>query len=204
MSGAIVIEGIERYVPEVRYLPERVMVVRGLSLESDSRAEALKEKVGIRTAKCGASSGTPNEIFTVNGAIRPTIEIEPGEANFGASLTRLQIVIWTCKWIKAGLKLSPLTECPLHTMNLRTQSSLRITCWSHPLGVSKPLLPVPLPALTLHCELCAWTRVLMVIPIRKWSWQTWDRQVLEEGRSPERKSMSIRDRRYTNRSMLRL
>jgi len=82
MSGAIVIEGIERYVPEVRYLPERVMVVRGLSLESDSRAEALKEKVGIRTAKCGASSGTPNEIFTVNGAIRPTIEIEPGERQF--------------------------------------------------------------------------------------------------------------------------
>jgi suppressor of ftsI len=82
MSGAIVIEGIERYVPEVRYLPERVMVVRGLSLESDSRAEALKEKVGIRTAKCGAGSGTPNEIFTVNGAIRPTIEIEPGERQF--------------------------------------------------------------------------------------------------------------------------
>jgi len=82
MSGAIVIEGIERYVPEVRHLAERVMVVRGLSLESDSRAEALKEKVDIPTAKCGAGSGTPNEIFTVNREIRPGIEIAPGERRF--------------------------------------------------------------------------------------------------------------------------
>ena len=82
MSGAIVIEGIERYVPEVRQLRERVMIVRGLALESDSKAEALKQKVGIPTAKCGAGSGTPNEIFTVNGEIRPGIEIGSGERQF--------------------------------------------------------------------------------------------------------------------------
>jgi FtsP/CotA-like multicopper oxidase with cupredoxin domain len=82
MSGAIVIEGIERYAPEVRQLPERVMIVRGLSLESDPKAEALKQKVGIPTAKCGSGSGTPNEIFTVNGEIRPGVEIAPGERQF--------------------------------------------------------------------------------------------------------------------------
>ncbi len=33
MSGAIVIEGMERYAPQVRRLRERVIVVRGRSIE---------------------------------------------------------------------------------------------------------------------------------------------------------------------------
>ena len=41
MSGAIVIEGMERYVPDVARLRERVMVVRGRSIEHDPNAAAL-------------------------------------------------------------------------------------------------------------------------------------------------------------------
>ena len=47
MSGAIVIEGMERYVPEVRRLRERVLVVRGRSIEHDPNAAALKHEVEI-------------------------------------------------------------------------------------------------------------------------------------------------------------
>src|SRR5882724_2865241 len=38
MSGAIVIEGMERYVRQVRQLRERVLVVRGRSIEHDPNA----------------------------------------------------------------------------------------------------------------------------------------------------------------------
>ncbi len=82
MSGAIVIEGMERYVPEVRRRPERVMVVRGRSIEHDPNAAELEQQVGIPSKKCGATAEAPEEIFTVNGAIRPQIEIAPHERQF--------------------------------------------------------------------------------------------------------------------------
>src|SRR5271163_4063109 len=47
MSGAIVIEGMERYVPQVKGLRERVIVVRGRSLEHDPNAAALMRDVEI-------------------------------------------------------------------------------------------------------------------------------------------------------------
>src|SRR5580692_4790999 len=47
MSGAIVIEGMERYVPEVVRLRERVMVVRGRSIERDPNADELRKYVEI-------------------------------------------------------------------------------------------------------------------------------------------------------------
>jgi suppressor of ftsI len=82
MSGAIVIEGLERYVPEVRHLRERVIVVRGRSIEHDPRADELKKYVEIPAKTCGAAAGAPEEIFTVNGALRPQIAISPSERQF--------------------------------------------------------------------------------------------------------------------------
>ena len=82
MSGAIVIEGMERYAPEVRDLRERVIVVRGLSIEHDENAAELKQQVGVPSHKCGTAPEQVEEIFTVNGAIRPYIEIAPGERQF--------------------------------------------------------------------------------------------------------------------------
>src|SRR5712691_3077644 len=53
MSGAIVIEGIERYAPQVRRLRERVLVVRGRSIEHDPNAAALRNQVEIPSKGCG-------------------------------------------------------------------------------------------------------------------------------------------------------
>lgn len=82
MSGAIVIEGMERYIPEVRYLRERVIVVRGRSIEHDPNADELRKYVEIPSTTCGGEAEAPEEVFTVNGALRPQIEISPHERQF--------------------------------------------------------------------------------------------------------------------------
>jgi suppressor of ftsI len=82
MSGAIVIEGMERYVPEVERLRERVIVVRGRSLEHDPNADELRNYVEIPSKACGGEAEAPEEIFTVNGVVRPQIEIAPKERQF--------------------------------------------------------------------------------------------------------------------------
>jgi suppressor of ftsI len=82
MSGAIVIEGIERYIPQVRRLRERVIVVRGRSIEHDPNAAALRSAVEIPAKGCGGEGEPIEEIFTVNGVVRPQIEIAPKERQF--------------------------------------------------------------------------------------------------------------------------
>jgi len=82
MSGAIVIEGMERYVPQVRRLRERVIVVRGRSIEHDPNAAALRSAVEIPAKGCGGEGEPIEEIFTVNGVVRPRIEIAPKERQF--------------------------------------------------------------------------------------------------------------------------
>jgi FtsP/CotA-like multicopper oxidase with cupredoxin domain len=82
MSGAIVIEGMERYAPEVGRLRERVIVVRGRSIKHDPNADELRKHVEISSKTCGGEAETPEEVFTVNGALRPQIEISPEERQF--------------------------------------------------------------------------------------------------------------------------
>ncbi len=82
MSGAIVIEGMQRYAPEVRRLRERVLVVRGRSIEHDPNAAELRQDVEIPAKGCGGEAEAVEEIFTVNGAVRPRIEIAPNERQF--------------------------------------------------------------------------------------------------------------------------
>src|SRR6266700_5817944 len=82
MSGALVIEGIESYFPPLAGLPERVLVVRGRSIVNDRQSADLKHRVELRSDVCGAEPETPEEIFTLNGTVRPQIEIAPGERQF--------------------------------------------------------------------------------------------------------------------------
>jgi FtsP/CotA-like multicopper oxidase with cupredoxin domain len=82
MSGAIVIEGMERYYPEVRKLREQVLVVRGQSIEHDPHAADLLCRVDAQPPSCGSEQEGTEEIFTVNGEVRPTININPGERQF--------------------------------------------------------------------------------------------------------------------------
>jgi suppressor of ftsI len=81
MSGAIIVEGMERYVPAIRNLPETVLVLRGRSIEQDANGRAALNKVEAVAAGCGGSE-VPERVFTVNGEIRPSIGIAPGERQF--------------------------------------------------------------------------------------------------------------------------
>src|SRR6266436_892244 len=82
MSGALVIEGIESYFPPLTGLPERVLVVRGRSIVNDPQSTDLKQRVELSSDICGAESETTEEIFTLNGSVRPQIEIASGERQF--------------------------------------------------------------------------------------------------------------------------
>src|ERR1700694_2908386 len=59
MSGAIVIEGIKRYAPEVGEKRTRVIVVRGRSIEHDPNADGLRKYVEIPSKGCGSAAETP-------------------------------------------------------------------------------------------------------------------------------------------------
>jgi FtsP/CotA-like multicopper oxidase with cupredoxin domain len=82
MSGALVIEGIESYYPAVAGLPERILVVRGRAIANDPRSADLKQRVQLDSYVCGGKLDTPNEVFTVNGLLRPQIEVAPDERQF--------------------------------------------------------------------------------------------------------------------------
>jgi suppressor of ftsI len=83
MSGAIVIDGIDRYVPEVRAIKERILILRDAELHgNDAASSSLKERVQLSPAACGAAAGEPQRVFTVNGVVRPQIGIAPGEKQF--------------------------------------------------------------------------------------------------------------------------
>lgn len=85
MSGALIVEGIDRYVPEVRRLRERVLVIRERDIEHDKDAAQLLKQVAMPlgpAGKCGASTEAVERIFTINDALRPAIDIAPGERQF--------------------------------------------------------------------------------------------------------------------------
>lgn len=83
MSGAIVVEGVERYVPEVSNMRERILVLRDLVLPRDAaERKSVMESVAMQTIQCGAAAEKPERAFTVNGTLRPQIDIAPGERQF--------------------------------------------------------------------------------------------------------------------------
>jgi suppressor of ftsI len=81
MSLAVVVDGIDRYVPQVRGLRERVMVVRTLDPPA-SQVENLRRFTDVPRRDCGTSGEQAEDFPTVNGAVRPTIAIAPGERQF--------------------------------------------------------------------------------------------------------------------------
>ena len=125
MSGALVIEGIGSYFPPLAALPERVLVVRGHSIVNDPQSADLKHRVELSSNVCGAESEAPDEIFTLNGSVRPQIEIAPGERQFwrlvNASADRyldLQLEGQTFEII--AMDGVPIAK---HDANLRTRSA---------------------------------------------------------------------------------
>jgi len=84
MSGAIIVEGIDRYYPQLRHMRERVLILRDRDLEHGAALrEQISRRVEISSSHCGAApEQTPERVFTLNGDIRPRIPIDPGERQF--------------------------------------------------------------------------------------------------------------------------
>lgn len=83
MSGAIVIEGIDRYYPELRDMPERVFILRDRVVENGDDRKKIQKQLEIPRDRCGTSTEQNLErVLTINGAVRPQIPIRPGERQF--------------------------------------------------------------------------------------------------------------------------
>ena len=60
MSGAIVVEGIDRYAPEVLNMRERILVLRDLVLPKDpAKRKTVMESVAMQTTQCGTAPEDP-------------------------------------------------------------------------------------------------------------------------------------------------
>jgi suppressor of ftsI len=83
MSGAIIVEGIERYVPEILKMRERIMILRDVVLPNDpGELKKVMDAVEMQTTQCGTAPEKAERAFTVNGVLRPKIDIAPGERQF--------------------------------------------------------------------------------------------------------------------------
>ena len=83
MSGAIIVEGIERYAPEVRNMRERILVLRDFVLPTAAaKRKSTMESVAMQTTQCETAPEKPEAAFSVNGTLRPKIDIAPGERQF--------------------------------------------------------------------------------------------------------------------------
>jgi FtsP/CotA-like multicopper oxidase with cupredoxin domain len=86
MSGAIIIDGIDKYYPELRNMRERVLVLRERNVEHENPEihNQLLRRVDVPVERCGTPTdkGPPERIFTLNGEIRPEISISPAEKQF--------------------------------------------------------------------------------------------------------------------------
>src|ERR1700719_1762627 len=47
MSGAIVVEGIDRYYPELRHMAERVLILRDREIEHDANRQQILRQVEV-------------------------------------------------------------------------------------------------------------------------------------------------------------
>jgi FtsP/CotA-like multicopper oxidase with cupredoxin domain len=82
MSGALIVEGVERYAPAVQSLRERVLVIRAEDIAHDSRAARKRASVEVERSACGESHDPVDRVFTVNGVLRPAIDMRIGERQF--------------------------------------------------------------------------------------------------------------------------
>ena len=75
MSGAIVIDGLERHIRGLASMKQRLIIVRATGVGGDM----LMKPPGSNTHPCGTKDGLTTSL---NGAVTPTISIAPGERQF--------------------------------------------------------------------------------------------------------------------------
>ncbi len=80
MSGAIVVNGIERHFPALAKMPEQILIVRDLGTGAgDVAAPAVATPKPVNTNPCVP---VPAEVLSVNRQYEPTIRIDPGQREF--------------------------------------------------------------------------------------------------------------------------
>jgi suppressor of ftsI len=129
MSGAIVVEGVERYVPEVLNMRERVLVLRDLVLPRDAaERKRVMESVAMQTSQCGNAPEDPERVFTVNGTLRPKIDIAPGERQFWRIVNASPDLYADLEVDSVSLEVVALDGMPLayHDPSIRTRSMSHI------------------------------------------------------------------------------
>jgi len=171
MSGAIIIEGMERYVPEVERLRERVPIVRGRSIEHDPNATALKHDAEIPAKGSGGEAEKVEEIFTVNGVLRPRIEIAAEERQLwrivNASPDRYLDVQLDGQSLEiVGLDGMPLALPRSETSGQSLRSPARCARGTARSHRHRPTLWRQMEP----CVRSAWTRDQLVTPILSWCW----------------------------------
>jgi FtsP/CotA-like multicopper oxidase with cupredoxin domain len=125
MSGAIVVEGIERYAPEVLNMRERILVLRDLVLPKDTaERKSVMESVAMQDTQCGTASENPERAFTVNGRLRPQIAIAPGERQFWRIANASPDVYADLELDAGALEIVALDGMPLayHDPSIRTRT----------------------------------------------------------------------------------
>jgi FtsP/CotA-like multicopper oxidase with cupredoxin domain len=125
MSGAIVVEGIDRYAPEVLHMRERILVLRDLVLPTDPAArKRVKESVAMQTTQCGTAPEAPERAFTVNGKLRPQIDISPGERQFWRIVNASPDLYADLELDSGSFEIVALDGMPLayHDPSIRTRS----------------------------------------------------------------------------------
>src|SRR5260370_7866617 len=62
---------------------ERILVLRDLVLPTDSaERKRVMKSVSMQITQCGTAPEKPERAFTVNGNLRPQIDLAPGERQF--------------------------------------------------------------------------------------------------------------------------
>jgi FtsP/CotA-like multicopper oxidase with cupredoxin domain len=83
MSGAIVIDGMDRYFPEIKNMKEKFLILRDAEVEKgDPSSALLKSAVQLAPYGCGTATEEATRVFTVNGVVRPKIAIDSEEKQF--------------------------------------------------------------------------------------------------------------------------
>jgi FtsP/CotA-like multicopper oxidase with cupredoxin domain len=73
MSGAIIVTGLERHLPLLGKMKQRLLIVRSTGVGADAKTDFTN------TAPCATKD---HLVTTINGVFRPDIPIQPGERQF--------------------------------------------------------------------------------------------------------------------------
>src|ERR1700730_3588840 len=104
---------------------ERGFVVRELFVPTDSAVrKRVMKSVSMQTTQCGTAPEKPERAFTVNGSLRPKIDIAPGERQFWRIVNASPDLYADLELGSGSFEIVALDGIPLayHDRSIRTRS----------------------------------------------------------------------------------